>query len=177
VRIALDRGGHLAIEVAELPAPVDGPVRLVVDAEPVDAASPWLQHKTTRRDPYRARALRHPEADDVVLVNQRGEVTETSIANLAVHLDGQWWTPPTTCGCLPGVERGRLVDDGRLRERVLRVEDLVAADGLAVVSSLRGWREACLPSPTAPPERDGSDGSLVPRPGRRRERETSHAAR
>jgi para-aminobenzoate synthetase/4-amino-4-deoxychorismate lyase len=110
----------------------------------VDAASPWLQHKTTRRDPYVSRALRHPEADDVVLVNGRGELTETTIANLAVRLDGRWWTPPTTSGCLPGVERGRLLDLGRLRERVLHVEDLAAAEGLAVLSSLRGRREARL---------------------------------
>ena len=116
----------------------------MVDDEPVDSASPWLQHKTTRREPYAARALRHPDADDVVLVNERGELTETTIANLAVRLDGTWWTPPTTSGCLPGVERARLLDLGRLRERVLHVEDLAAADGLAVLNSLRGRREAQL---------------------------------
>jgi para-aminobenzoate synthetase / 4-amino-4-deoxychorismate lyase len=115
-----------------------------VDHEPVDAASPWLQHKTTRRDPYRTRALRHPGADDVVLVNQRGELTETTIANLAVRLDGRWWTPPTPSGCLPGVERGRLLDLGLLHERVLHVDDLAVAEELAVLSSLRGWRAAQL---------------------------------
>ena len=99
-----------------------------------------------------ARALRHPDAEDVVLVNERGELTETTIANLAVRLDGTWWTPPTTSGCLPGVERARLLDLGRLRERVLHVEDLAAADGLAVVNSLRGRREATLVVP-APRER------------------------
>jgi para-aminobenzoate synthetase/4-amino-4-deoxychorismate lyase len=112
-----------------------------------------------------------------VLVNQRGEVTETSIANLAVRLDGQWWTPPTTCGCLPGVERGRLLDQGRLRERVLHVEDLLAADELAVVSSLRGWREARLLSSAGHADREGAPVRRMHPPDRRRERETSHAAR
>src|SRR5829696_5673748 len=148
VRLALDRSGGLEVEVRDLPPVGSGPVRLVVDHEPVDAASPWLQHKTTRRDPYRLRALRHPEADDVVLVNQRGELTETTVATLAVRLDGRWWTPPTTSGCLPGVERGRLLDLGRLHERVLHVDDLAAAEELAVLSSLRGWRPAqLLPHP------------------------------
>ncbi|WP_138732245.1 aminodeoxychorismate synthase component I [Modestobacter excelsi] len=165
VRVLLDRTGDVGIEVGDLPPVAPGPVGLVVDHEPVDAASPWLQHKTTRRDPYRARALRHPEADDVVLVNQRGELTETTIANLAVRLDGRWWTPPTSSGCLPGVERGRLLDLGRLSERVLHVDDLAVAEGLAVLSSLRGWRAA----------------QLVPRPGwslgDRHGREVSRAAR
>ena len=44
-----------------------------------------------------------------ILVNRHGELTETTIANLAVRLDGTWWTPPTSSGCLPGVERGRLL--------------------------------------------------------------------
>jgi para-aminobenzoate synthetase/4-amino-4-deoxychorismate lyase len=119
----------------------------------VDGADPWLQHKTTRRDVYLTRALRHPEADDVVLINQHGEVTETTIANVAVRLDGRWCTPPTTSGCLPGVERGRLLNLGVLQERVLYPADLLAAEDLAVLSSLRGWRSATLAveRPAGPP--------------------------
>jgi para-aminobenzoate synthetase/4-amino-4-deoxychorismate lyase len=119
-------------------------VRLAVDPQPVDSSQVWLRHKTTRRGVYAERAARHPEVDDVVLVNERGEVTETTIANLAVHLDGRWWTPPLSAGCLPGVERGRLLDAGELCERSLTVEDLRRADDLAVVSSLRGRRPALL---------------------------------
>jgi branched-subunit amino acid aminotransferase/4-amino-4-deoxychorismate lyase len=47
-------------------------------------------------------------------------------------------------GCLPGVERARLLDLGVLRERVLRRDDLYRAAGLAVINSLRGWRAAKL---------------------------------
>ncbi|MEI4272560.1 aminodeoxychorismate synthase component I [Klenkia sp. LSe6-5] len=149
VRLTLDRAGRVAVTVADLPG-TTGPVRLAVDTVPVDSASPWLQHKTTRRDVYTAAAARHPHADDVVLVNERGEVTETSIATLCVRLDGTWWTPPTSSGCLPGTARARLVAEGVLAERVLAVADLHAAEELAVVSSLRGWRPAVL-LPGLPP--------------------------
>ncbi|MQA34467.1 aminodeoxychorismate synthase component I [Modestobacter roseus] len=144
VRLLLDRDGAVTVDLADLPAPPSGPVRLVVDPEPVDSASRWLQHKTTRREVYTARAARHPDADDVVLVNERGEVTETTVATLAVRIGGTWWTPPVDSGCLPGVARGRLLAEGVLRERVLRVADLAAAEELALVSSLRGWRPAVL---------------------------------
>jgi para-aminobenzoate synthetase / 4-amino-4-deoxychorismate lyase len=144
VRLALHRDGSLDVAVAPLPPAPEGPVRLVVDPEPVDGESLWLRHKTTRRTVYSARAERHPEADDVVLVDRHGRVTETTIANLAVHLDGRWWTPPLATGLLPGVERGRLVQLGQLAERDLTPDDLRRADGLAVVSSLRGWRPAVL---------------------------------
>ena len=143
VRLQVDRSGAVTIRSAAAP-PGTGTVRLEVDGEPVDAGERWLYHKTTRRDTYTTRSARHPDADDVVLVNRDGAPTETTIANLAVRLDGTWWTPPVEVGCLPGVERGRLVDLGHLVERVLTVADLHRAQGLALVSSLRGWRPAVL---------------------------------
>jgi para-aminobenzoate synthetase/4-amino-4-deoxychorismate lyase len=144
VRVLLARAGSVEVELQPLPPPAPLPVRLVLDDDPVDAASPWLQHKTTRRDVYLTRALRHPEADDVVLVNQRGELTETTTATIALRLAGRWWTPPTSVGCLPGVERARLLAAGRLAERVLTVADLHTAEEIAVLNSLRGWRAATL---------------------------------
>ena len=63
---------------------------------------------------------------------------------LALRIGGRWWTPPTASGCLPGVERGRLLEEGRLHERVLRVPDLHEAERVAVCNSLRGWRQATL---------------------------------
>lgn len=144
VRILLSREGEVEVGVDALPPVVGRPVRLALDDDPVDADNPWLQHKSTRRDVYRARALRHPEADDVVLVNGHGDLTETTIANLALRLGDRWWTPPTSSGCLPGVERARLLESGRLHERLLSVRDLHDAEEVAVVSSLRGWREARL---------------------------------
>lgn len=80
----------------------------------------------------------------MLLVNERGEVTGLTIANVAVFLDGRWWTPPSGSGCLPGVERGRLIEKGRLAERTLTLDDLRTAKGIALVSSLRGWRPAAL---------------------------------
>lgn len=144
VRVSLGRTGALQVALDPLPAPPTGPVTLAIDPRPVDSGSRWLYHKTSHRDAYTSRARRHPYADDVVLINERGELTETTIANLAVRLDGTWWTPPLDAGCLPGVERGRLLELGLLQERVLSPHDLGRAEALAVVSSLRRWRPAVL---------------------------------
>ncbi|MGY2003446.1 aminodeoxychorismate synthase component I [Blastococcus sp. SYSU DS1024] len=152
IRILGSRDGRVEVEAGAMPPAATGPVRLALDDDPVDATSPWLQHKTTRRDVYLTRALRHPEADDVVLVNERGELTETTTATLALRIGGRWWTPPTTSGCLPGVERARLLELGALQERVLTVADLQDAEEMAVLSSLRGWREARLLAAGRPAE-------------------------
>jgi para-aminobenzoate synthetase/4-amino-4-deoxychorismate lyase len=144
VRVSLDRAGALDVTVSPLPPAGVDPVKLELDEEPVCADNVFLHHKTTERAAFDERLQRHPDADDVVLVNDRGEVTETTIANLAVELDGQWWTPPQRCGLLAGVGRARLLASGRIGERVITVDDLARAEGVALVSSVRGWRRAVV---------------------------------
>ncbi len=148
VRLRAHRDGRLEVELEPLPAPPAAPVRLELDSEPVESADRWLYHKTSRRAPYSTRRTRHPQADEVLLVNERGELTEATTASLAVRLDGVWWTPPVTSGCLPGIGRARRVATAVLRERVLRPADLAASEGIALVNSLRGWRAASLQRPT-----------------------------
>ncbi len=144
VRLAVDGEGTTTVHCEPLDAIDDGPVLLAIDDEPVDTGDVRVFHKTVDRSLYESRRARHPEADDVVLVNGAGEVTETVRANLAVLLGGHWWTPPVTSGLLAGVERGRLLDEGSLKERAITREDLSRAEGLATVSSLRGWLVAEL---------------------------------
>jgi para-aminobenzoate synthetase/4-amino-4-deoxychorismate lyase len=144
LRLTLARSGALGLAAEPLPDPPSQPVRLAVDEPSVDPADPLWFHKTTARDRYREAAARHPDADDVLLVNLRGEVTESTIANLAVRIDGRWWTPPLEAGLLPGVFRRRLLRAGRLRERPIRPEELREAEALALVNSVRLWRPAVL---------------------------------
>jgi len=143
VRITVDRGGSISIEAVPYAAGAE-PVRVAIAAEPVDSRDPLLYHKTTRREAYERRAASRPECDDVVLVNERGELTESTIASLVVRLDGVPWTPPLDSGLLPGVFRAELLARGELRERVLRPDDLARAEEVWLISSLRGWRRAVL---------------------------------
>ena len=77
-------------------------------------------------------------------MNTRGDVTESTIANLAVKLDGRWWTPPLDSGLLPGIGRQLALAEGSLSERRIGSEDLLEAEDLALVSDSRGWRKAIL---------------------------------
>ena len=143
VRLLLRAGGAMEVETSPLDVPDPAfPLSLCLDLEPVDSSEITLFHKTTDRARYDERTRRHPMADDVLLVNERGEVTETTRANVAVRVDGQWCTPPLRCGLLPGIQRARDLAEGRLVERVITVEDLLTASDVATLSSLRGWRAA-----------------------------------
>ena len=54
---------------------------VAVDDEPVSSRNVFLFHKNTRRAVYDERLGRHAGADDVLLINERGEVTESTVAN------------------------------------------------------------------------------------------------
>jgi len=80
--------------------------------------------------------------DEVVLLNERGEVAECTSANIFVVQGNRVWTPPIASGCLPGVTRALLLEEIRLPglqigERALMPADLEAADEVFITSTTR----------------------------------------
>jgi len=80
--------------------------------------------------------------DEVVLLNERGEVCECTSANIFAAFGGKVFTPPLSSGCLPGVTRELLVDEVRVPgidviEKMLLPQDLEKADGVFITSSTR----------------------------------------
>ena len=80
--------------------------------------------------------------DEVVLLNERGEVAECTAANIFCVKDGRVATPPVSTGCLQGITRSVLLEIGAgagapVEERVLRPEDLYAADEIFISSTNR----------------------------------------
>ena len=142
VRLLVGRDGAIRVESRAPQPSSDRPVRLAVDTVSIDRTDPAMAFKTTDRRVYEAAAARHPDADDVVMVNDRGEVTETTIANIGVLLDGRWYTPPLSSGCLPGTRRAALLAEGRLEERPITVEEMRGADGIVRFNAVRQW-EPC----------------------------------
>ncbi|ALU73482.1 aminobenzoate synthetase (plasmid) [Rhodococcus erythropolis R138] len=142
IRLLLFRDGEFVIDESALPDLDSQPLRLALHPDPIDTATCWSRHKTSRREPYTQRKAALPDFDDVILQNERGEIMETCTGNLAVMVDDVWVTPPLDSGCLPGVERLRLLDNGTLREQTMTDEDLHQATRVAVINSLRGWRSA-----------------------------------
>ena len=138
-RLLVDLGGAFEIERKKAPPVRRRKLNAGICPVPVDPGDPFLYHKTTNRGVYERAAQTMPDCDDVILQNDRGELTETTIANLVVELGGELVTPPATCGLLAGTFRGMLLDSGRITEKILRKEDLRRATGVYLVNSVRKW--------------------------------------
>lgn len=144
VRLLLAEDGDITLEAAAMPEAGRAPARVALAPNPVDSANVWLYHKTTRREAYDAARAACPECDDVLLWNERGELTEATIANVVLELDGELVTPPVEAGLLAGTLRGWLLGNGRIRERPILLTDLPRARKIWLINSVRGWREAQL---------------------------------
>ena len=142
VRLLVKRTGDARAEIGPLP---DRPLRTVgLAARPVDRSNPFLYHKTTYREPYDQARASCPDSDDVLLWNEQGELTESTIANLVVQYQGEWLTPPVSSGLLPGTMRQFLLDQGRIREAVIPRRWLPDCAQIVLVNSVRGWQPVSL---------------------------------
>jgi para-aminobenzoate synthetase/4-amino-4-deoxychorismate lyase len=150
VRLLLARNGEVSVEVSPLPPARErtGPARVTLSRVAVSSRDPFLRHKTTNRGwrDEELRKARHKGFDEVIFLNEHGEVAEGAITNLFVEADGRLLTPPASCGLLEGIQRRRMLADRSLRasEKALRPEDLMTCRRILLTNSVRGIVPAVL---------------------------------
>ncbi|WP_204112917.1 aminotransferase class IV family protein [Shimia biformata] len=121
-----------------------GPWRLMISDTRLDPRDMWLRHKSSNRALYdRTRADLPEGIDEVLFLNQRGEVCEGTITNVFAELPGRGLvTPPLRSGVLPGILRREMIESGKAQVGLLHVEDLRSATALKLGNSLRGLIDA-----------------------------------
>ena len=143
LRLLLGSDGDYELEEHPL-SEVKSMVMLKLASRPVNSHDIFLFHKTTRREVYDEARNDVDHCDDVILWNEKNQLTETTIANLFLEIDGELLTPPVECGLLAGTYRRYMLENGRVKEAVLRKSDLVNVSKIYVANSMRGLQEARL---------------------------------
>lgn len=151
VRLLLYKDGRIEVSSGPLVSMNSGEKLPIVAfaGRRIDADNPFFLHKTTIREVY-DQARREAEGCglyEMLFINTRGEVTEGTISTLFVEIKGRMYTPPVSCGLLPGTFRRSFLEEGKAEERVLTVEDVFAADALYVANSVRGLVQVRLVDP------------------------------
>ncbi|MCI5105421.1 MAG: aminodeoxychorismate synthase component I [Pseudomonadales bacterium] len=143
LRLLVNRDGLPDLQQQALPVS-DEEMRLRLANSPVNSRDNFLRHKTTCRQVYEDMKAAVADCDDVILWNERGELTETTICNLFLRIDGELLTPALACGLLPGTWRESMLAKGEAREAVLYKSDLARAEEILLANSVRGLRKARL---------------------------------
>ncbi len=137
LRLTLDGLGRIGVTASDLP-PAKPLWQLGLAGARLASDDPWLTLKSSRRAAYDAARAALPEGiDEVIFLNERGEVCDGTISTLFFDRGQGMRTPPRICGLLPGVLRAALA----VPDEVLMAEDLPRVR-LWVGNSLRGLMPA-----------------------------------
>lgn len=137
VRLTVAKRGN--IDIVCQPMQHMKQARVALAKKPIDRENHFHYHKTTNRVIYDQHKVEDPHIFDVLLWNERNELTEFTIGNLVVELDGMLYTPPIHSGVLPGTFRESLLKSGKIQEKVMHTSELVNATRIWLINSVRQW--------------------------------------
>ena len=138
VRLLLNATGDAELSAEKIQRP-NKVVTSYLAKEPIDKDNRYLYHKTTLRDHYEELAIDEPNNFSTLLWNEEAELTEFTIGNLVLKVDGHYLTPPVESGLLPGTFRQHLLDQKKITEHILMKKDLARADEIWLINAVRGW--------------------------------------
>ncbi|KAJ5266854.1 hypothetical protein N7478_009662 [Penicillium angulare] len=159
LKLVVHRSGHVWCEIAEA-GPIDPLNFMIPGSGPRSDPSPWrvyldskatfpsgfTAHKTTARDDYTDARLRSgittaTQTDEVLIVNNNGEVMEGSITTPYFRQRGgsSWITPPLKCGGNAGTTRRYALAQGFCTEQVITASELVDGEECWLSNGVRGF--------------------------------------
>jgi len=96
--------------------------------------------KSTCRDEIDVLFTCREKCDDILIVKD-SYITDTSIANIALYKDGLWFTPSKPL--LKGTTRQRLIDDGKIIEKMIKVDELYSYTKVALLNAMIDFDIIC----------------------------------
>jgi para-aminobenzoate synthetase/4-amino-4-deoxychorismate lyase len=136
IKLLMNSKGEVSGEVKDFQAS-EKVFKVCLAKKAINSNDRFLFHKTTNRAKYEQAAIQG--FDDVLLFNENDELTEFTIGNLVMKLNGELFTPPIECGLLAGTFRAELIAHSEVKERVLKKQDLAKAEAVFLINSLRKW--------------------------------------
>ncbi|CAJ0840171.1 8437_t:CDS:2 [Entrophospora sp. SA101] len=141
VKLCVDKDGEFSFFFRKFEPIIAEPVEIILDnQQSVSSDNIFLYHKTTNRDIYneaRNRRLlnnnKYGNLFDVLLYNEKKQITECTITNIAVefYINNEqksiWKTPKIECGLLPGVLRDYLIKNNELIPDIITIDDIKLA--------------------------------------------------
>jgi len=137
IRILVNRIGEINTETKEFQIQ-ENPFKVCLSDQPINSSEIFLYHKTSNRNAYPS--LIHG-MNDVLLYNENDELTEFTIGNLVLEINGELFTPPLSCGLLAGTFREYLLETQQIKERVIRKDELPRCTKIFLINSVRKWVE------------------------------------
>lgn len=101
--------------------------------------------KLAFRERYNRAMQQITGSKDLLLLNQYGKITESSIANLFFRINEQWFTPCLSTGCVNGVFRRHFIKEERVQPIIISIDQVNMIDEMYLGNAVRGlWKVTLL---------------------------------
>ncbi len=146
IRLLVSQNGNLICQHDDIVGSIgdNTVIRVVLADKPINVSNPFLYHKTTNREIYNTFKEKFTGYDNVLLWNDKKEITELCTANIVVKMKSELYTPPVECGLLAGTFRKYLLEQGTIIEKIIYIDDLKQAEELFLINSVRKWQRINL---------------------------------
>jgi len=142
IRLLLNNKGTLSLQAEIIPRFTAIKPRVAISAVQTDPDDLFLRHKTTARILYNQELAYYKKSGyyDVLFTNTRGEITEGAISNIFIKKGNYFYTPPLSCGLLPGVYREYFIrrHGNSVREKPLYLNDFEQAEAIFLTNAIQG---------------------------------------
>lgn len=139
VRLLVSETGSVQVEGEEISLAKSTSRPVTLATSPIMKENIFLYHKTTNRSVYENHKVTEQDIYDTLLWNEENELTEFTNGNLVVEWGGSYYTPPVSCGLLPGTFRSYLLKEQIIEEKILKKNDLGKFTRIWFINSVRKW--------------------------------------
>jgi branched-chain amino acid aminotransferase len=135
LRLLFSSGRFIAVHQSYEDITAPAKLAVVADSEIVESIS-------LKTYPYEHRLVLLEQAqqsgfDEIICINEGGEVTEGAVSNFLFRIDGKWMTTPLSSGVLPGIQRGIVIERCGVAVKQILKSELQRVDAAFVISSLK----------------------------------------
>ncbi|MDN4493525.1 aminodeoxychorismate synthase component I [Ureibacillus aquaedulcis] len=141
IRLLLAKSGQITLGSQPISNQAGSKIVKLADG-PIQKKNVFYYHKTTHRDNYSQ--FQQADVFDVLLWNEKEEITEFTNGNIVLEINGVLYTPPIQCGLLAGTFREKLIKEEIIQEKVLFLTDLENSSKVWFINSVRKWIEVEL---------------------------------
>ena len=143
-RIVLNKNGEYEIQYREIDEIKTR--KIIISDEKIYSQNSFLYFKTNFKPWYQKsyNLIKKKEIFDTIYFNEKDELTEGSRSNILILKNNELLTPKLSCGLLNGIMRQKMLQENKIKEKILHYEDLIASDKIFLINSIKGLVEVEL---------------------------------
>jgi para-aminobenzoate synthetase/4-amino-4-deoxychorismate lyase len=140
IRLALNKWGKVRINVSNL-SKLPKTASVIVSSNKISSKDKFRYFKTTNRKLYDENYSYYSSKgfNEVLFLNEKGEVAEGSRTNIFMRKENSWYTPHLDSGILPGIYRNYFIQkQANVLEKAIKLDDLSNSDEIVLTNAVLG---------------------------------------